>query len=109
LLQTSLFDRYESLDSKLKAAFTRQYNAGEHRSQALVEEMMVSKKRRGGGGEDEEDDGEGTTEDLEAAREVRDNEGSDDDVDLEAFMKKHSAKKGKASAGKASAGKGKKK
>jgi hypothetical protein len=96
-----LFDRYESLDSKLKAAFTRQYNAGEHRSQALVEEMMVSKKRRGGGGgEEDEDDGEGTTEDLEAAREVRDNEGSDDDVDLEAFMKKHSAKKGKASAGK---------
>lgn len=66
---------------------------------------MISKKRRAAQrGDDEDEDGQGTIEDLEAAREIKDENSDDDDVNLEVFMKKHSAKKG----GKAS-GKGKKK
>lgn len=38
------------IDSKAKAAFTREYNKGSHKSQALVEEQGAAKKRGGGGG-----------------------------------------------------------
>ena len=34
------------MNSKVKAAFTREYNKGVHKSQALVEEQGVTKKRK---------------------------------------------------------------
>jgi replication factor C subunit 1 len=34
------------LDSKVKASFTREYNKGSHKSQALVDEQGVTKTRR---------------------------------------------------------------
>lgn len=61
-----LKDRYEELDSKVKTALTKLYNAMDHRSQALVSSQGVSKKKRGGGG------GEGLL-----------NKGDDDDIDDE--------------------------
>lgn len=65
-----------------------------HRSQALIDEYQLSKKRsRGklGKSDDNEDDLDiGTTEDLEAAKEVEDDKDSDNDEDLKEFMKKHS-------------------
>lgn len=88
------FDRFESFDSKLKTAFTKKYNSMTHRSQALIDEYQLSKKRsRGklGKSDDNEDDLDiGTTEDLEAAKEVEDDKDSDNDEDLKEFMKKHS-------------------
>ena len=41
-----LRDRIDSLESKIKAAFTRTYNAGEHTSQALVASQGVSKRSK---------------------------------------------------------------
>ena len=38
--------KFSDLDSKVKAAFTREYNKGIHKSQALVDEQGVSTKRK---------------------------------------------------------------
>jgi len=38
--------KFADLNSKVKAAFTREYNKGVHKSQALVEEQGVTKKRK---------------------------------------------------------------
>lgn len=72
-----------------------------HRSQALIEEYQLSKKRSRSklGKVDEDEDGLeiGTTEDLEAAREVEEEKDSDNDEDLKEFMKKHSKVQKKSS------------
>ena len=100
-----LKDKYEALESKSKAAFTRLYNAKAHTSQALVAEQAIStgKKRKGGGRADDEEEGfEGqTTEDLAAAKAIEEDE-DDDAVDLKAFAaaKKKPAAKAKGPAAK---------
>eukprot|EP01041_Mallomonas_annulata_P001643 gene1643-3182_t len=66
-----LIDKFDLIDSKVKAALTREYNSMEHRSQALVDSQGSKKKRGAGGGTGggEDDMGEeGTIEDLEAAK-----------------------------------------
>jgi hypothetical protein len=83
----------------------------QHKSQALMEEYQMSKRRargRVGAGGDELEEGEefGTTEDLEAAREDREEKESDDEADLREFMKKHSKKASSSSS--SGSGKGKK-
>lgn len=65
---------FADLDSKQKAAFTRRWNQGSHRSQALVqEELGLSKPKRGGGGRKRERD----PQDLDAI----DEDNADDDED----------------------------
>jgi predicted RecB family endonuclease len=115
----NLFDRYTTLDTKLKTAFTKKYNSMSHQSQALIEEYQASKRRARGkvGASESLEEGEEfeTTEDLEAAREVQEEKDSDDDEDLKEFMKKHSKKsssssgRGKASETKTSSSKSRKK
>merc|ERR1712113_1065946 len=39
-------DKFADLDSKQKAAFTREYNKGVHKSQALVSEQGVAKTKK---------------------------------------------------------------
>ena len=39
-------EKFSSIDSKVRAAFTRAYNAGTHKSQALVAEQGVDAKKR---------------------------------------------------------------
>jgi replication factor C subunit 1 len=97
-----LKDAFEGLDSKVKAAFTRMYNTTTHSSQALVAAQAMSgrSRKKAGGGGDEDAEG-GTTEDLDAARAVDDEEGEDEEIDLKAFaaaVKKKDASKGKAKA-----------
>jgi len=41
-------DKFADLDSKLKASFTREYNKGVHKSQALVEEQLKTKSMKRG-------------------------------------------------------------
>ncbi len=64
-------DRFELVDSKVKAALTRHYNSVEHKSQALVPTLQRfgGKKRRGGGGGggDDMEDGDGTIEGTTAS------------------------------------------
>jgi len=77
-------DTFDDLDSKQKAAFTREYNAGIHMSQALVQEQGggAPKARRG------------TAEKALADPDVIDEDGGDDveeedsDVDEEKELKK---------------------
>jgi len=88
-----LQDHFGFLDSKLKSAFTREYNSRAHRCQGLVENMDVKKKRRTAAADD--DDEEGTTEDLGATKV---DDGDDSDAELEAFLKKHAKKGGKGKA-----------
>ena len=45
---TDLKDKYETIDTKTKTAFTRLYNAGSHGSQALVAAQAVSGKGKKG-------------------------------------------------------------
>ncbi len=64
---------FADLDSKQKAAFTRRWNQGSHKSQALVqEELGLSKPKRGGGKKRERD-----PQDLDAI----DEDNADDDED----------------------------
>lgn len=77
--------RFEDIDSKVKTALTKLYNALDHKSQALVSSQGVSKKRRGAGGGEgmlrtQDEDGEG----LEEEEEVEERE---DVGDVAAFIK----------------------
>jgi len=79
-------EKFSNIDSKTKAAFTREYNKGVHKSQALVEEQGVSKKKKGGGG------GQKETEDPDAINEdgsgnADDDDDNDDELDEEAIKK----------------------
>lgn len=51
--------KFADMDSKTKAAFTREYNKGIHKSQALVAEQGASKKRKAPAIEQRESDEEG--------------------------------------------------
>lgn len=94
-----------ALDSKQKAAFTREYNKGSHKSQALIDEQGVVKTRKKAKSSSETDPG-----DLDAVNDdVIEESDDDDDDDLESekirqkFMKKAAktaaAKKKKAKNG----------
>eukprot|EP00980_Cylindrotheca_fusiformis_P028569 scaffold22612_cov138-Cylindrotheca_fusiformis.AAC.3 len=77
---------FADLDSKQKAAFTREYNKGSHKSQALVAEQGGGggTKKKSKGGKREKDPG-----DLDAIDEDDDDvEEEESDVDDEAEMKK---------------------
>ena len=94
------------IDSKVKAAFTREYNKGSHKSQALVEEQGAAKKKRGAGG--------GAAADPDDPDAINDDAQEDDEENEEEDLAKLAAafkKKGKGrtkSTGKAPAkGKGK--
>mmetsp|Transcript_53423 Transcript_53423/g.79396 ORF Transcript_53423/g.79396 Transcript_53423/m.79396 type:complete len:297 (-) Transcript_53423:40-930(-) len=105
-------EKFANLNSKAKAAFTREYNKGVHKSQALVDEQGVTKTRKNQPAAATNDG-----EDLDAIdddkKEVTDEEeDGDDELDAEAikalFKKKGRGKKAapktKTSAGKANGG-----
>jgi replication factor C subunit 1 len=86
------------VDSKAKAAFTREYNNTSHKSQALVDEQGVpaKKKRNGGNGSN------GDLEDPDAINDdivEEEEEDDDDDEDLEKVLAAFK-KKGRKSASK---------
>jgi replication factor C subunit 1 len=98
---------FADLDSKQKAAFTREYNQGSHKSQALVAEQGAGGKTKKSGGAKRERD----PADLDAIDEDDADEESEDEVDDEAELKKLQEKfkkKGRKTKG-AAAAKGKKK
>ena len=83
---------FSDLDSKKKAAFTRQYNSGSHMSQALVDEQGAGPKRKAKGSREKD------PADLDAIDEDAVDEESDDDVEedlekLKAQFKKKGRKK----------------
>lgn len=83
--------KFASLDSKAKAAFTREYNKRAHKSQALVEEQSsgkAGKKKKASQDDDYENDG---------------NASNDDEEDDPEEIKKLFQKKGKAKAKKSKA------
>ena len=80
-----LRDRYEDLDSKVKAALTKLYNAQEHKSQALVASQGMNKKTKRGAASDNavddvEDDGDDGFQDTSDTK-------NDDVGDVAAFIK----------------------
>jgi replication factor C subunit 1 len=89
---------FSDLDSKQKAAFTRQYNKGTHKSQALVAEQGGPAGRKKKGAKQERDPA-----DLDAIDEDGDIDQESDDDDDEAELKKLQEKfkkKGRKSAAK---------
>jgi replication factor C subunit 1 len=102
------------LDSKQKAAFTREYNQGKHKSQALVAEqgLVKTKKAKSNGGSNAGDlvDPDAINDDVV---EVSGDENEKDDLEEAKIREKFLKKKGKSTAAKkkkASTGdKGKKK
>lgn len=90
------------LDSKAKAAFTREYNQGSHKSQALVEEQGApKKKKKGASASADPDDPDAIDDDV--VEEDEDNEEDEDFDKLRAAFQK----KGRKSSTKKSSGKGK--
>ena len=91
------------IDSKAKAAFTREYNKGSHKSQALVEEQGAPKKKRGGGG------GAANNDDPDAINDDAEEDAEEDEEEDLAKLAAAFKKKGRQSAGKKAAktGKGK--
>lgn len=91
--------KFASLDSKAKAAFTREYNKRIHKSQALIEEQSAgknSKKKR----KSNSDEGDAPI-DLDAVNDDKfdKSDSEDEDDDMEAIRKKF-MKKGQAKAAK---------
>ena len=97
---------FADLDSKQKASFTREYNKGSHKSQALVTEELekaVGGKKKQLKKQKERDPG-----DIDAIDEDGGDEDSDDDVDEEEELKKLQERfKAKGRKGKGAAPKGK--
>lgn len=103
-----LSDGYEAIESKIKAALTREYNNTEHKSQALVSTLAIKKGKKGGGrgGDDDDEEGRGTIEDLDAAKEEAEDEGDDDVGDVSEFIKKQRKGKAASSSSSSKAGNG---
>jgi replication factor C subunit 1 len=106
--------KFGDLDSKAKAAFTREYNKIAHTSQALVAEqggIKSGQKKSSGGASEVEETGElDVVDDDKAAG--QDDEEQDDEEDVEALKAMFMSKKKKATsaaskAGASSNGKGK--
>jgi replication factor C subunit 1 len=91
-------DKFSDIDSKVKAAFTREYNKGSHKSQALVEEQGVSKKKKssGGNGSSETKDPDAIDEDGAGGDEDDDNDDELNEEEIAKAFKKMKGKKGKA-------------
>jgi replication factor C subunit 1 len=90
-----------ALDSKSKAAFTREYNKRAHKSQALVEEQGASKKRKTSPVSTDADE-RAEAEELDAVNDdkdltSRDDDGDKDEMDTDDVMAMFK-KKGKSSA-----------
>lgn len=85
--------KFASLDSKTKAAFTREYNKGTHKSQALAEKQIASKvgKKRKTKSDDDNDDEDGG---------VESDDEKDIDDDIEAIQNMFKSKKKKGSTAK---------
>ena len=85
-----LRDRFEDVDSKLKSALTKLYNALEHRSQALVASQGAPKKRRtdvGGGEGGEEYEHEDENDEVDDEEEAGKGRQRQDVGDVSAFIK----------------------
>lgn len=93
-------DSFDDMDSKQKAAFTREYNAGSHRSQALVREQGGANKAKQKGKTTKEKD----PNDLDAIdedgveEEEDDEEGEDEEKELKKLQDQFKKKGRKKSA-----------
>lgn len=109
-----LRDNYDVVDTKSKTAFTRLYNSGEHRSQALVSAagVDVKKKKATKLADADDDDLEGLGLD-EGEDNNKEDSNDEDDNDVSMFVKKSKGSKltasNKASAASTTAAKGGKK
>ncbi len=91
-------NKFGDIDSKMKAAFTREYNKATHKHQALVSEQGMTKKR-----------GARTSIDGENNEHIDDeSDEEEDEKKIQAMFKKRGGKK-KASKSKVNGGKKKKK
>ena len=95
--------KFSDLDSKAKAAFTREYNKTAHTSQALVGEQGVKtgRKKSASAAEVEESGELDVVDDDKAGNEV--DEEQDDEEDVEALKEMFMKKKKRASSGNGSA------
>lgn len=89
--------KFSDLDSKAKAAFTRQYNKGIHKSQALVDEQGVTTTRKKKSTNDDTELGDNDDEEVAEESEIE-----DDEMDIDELKKlfKRSSKKAPAKRGK---------
>lgn len=95
-------DSFERMDSKKKAAFTRTYNQGSHKSQALVAEQGAAKKpKRKAGASMATKDPDAIDDDNNNAEESEEDEQEEDQEKIRAMFAKK--KRGKKKATKASA------
>jgi len=88
-----------NLDSKVKASFTREYNKGSHKSQALVDEQGVTKSRQRKAKDDDDDDiADDDIEDTGDGKGLDDQNDEEEEENTEDIQKlfKSSNKKGKA-------------
>ena len=101
---------FQKIDSKKKATFTRLYNQGSHRSQALVAEQGAVKKSRraASSGMTELDDPDAIDDDVAEAEPDDDNE-DEDEQDMEKIRAAFQKKGSRAAAKKATAASKKKK
>jgi replication factor C subunit 1 len=100
---------FEDLDSKQKAAFTREYNAGSHTSQALVQEQGGGSSRSKKRGPREMDPNDLDVIDDDAALEEDNDEDENSDEDNEKELEKlqeQFKKKGRRGGGATKKGKG---
>ena len=93
-------EKFSDIDSKTKAAFTREYNKRSHKSQALVEEQGVSKKKKssGGNGSSEMKDPDAIDEDGAGGDEDEEDDELNEEEVAKAFKKMKGKKGGKAKA-----------
>ena len=91
-------EKFSDVDSKTKAAFTREYNKGSHKSQALVEEQGVSKKKKSSGanGASETKDPDAIDEDGTGGDEDEEDDELNEEEVAKAFKKMKGKKGGKA-------------
>ena len=80
------------MDSKQKAAFTREYNSKKHMSQALVDEQGAGPKKRSKGGK-EKDPADLDAIDEDGVEEESDNDDEEDFEKMAAAFKKKGRKK----------------
>ena len=105
------YDSFEDLDSKQKAAFTREYNAGSHMSQALVQEQGGGSKRKRKGSREKDPNDLDAIDDDDVDEDDDDDENSEDEEKELKKLQEQFKKKGRRAAAskKAKASKSKKK
>lgn len=100
-LQIGPSTAYDKIDSKTKAALTREFNKTAHKSQALVHSAQATKTKRGRAAAPTDEEGLAPLE-GDADEVVEEEEAEEDDEDVSMFIKKS---KGRASAGSGKAAK----